>query len=63
MFQYMYVELHPALLETWYCSDVKREVTLAGAKVSSEFGICDLALVMWSRALPRELAKTDGQVR
>lgn len=59
----MYVELHPTLLDTWYCSDVKREVALAGAKVSPDNGICDPALVMWSRALQPELGTNNGQVR
>nr|XP_049698861.1 crossover junction endonuclease EME1 [Helicoverpa armigera] len=61
--KYMNVEGHPTLWERWYMSDVPREVTAAGAHVVQASDLCDPALVVWSRNLPRSLEKDGGQVK
>uniref|UniRef100_A0A2A4K6X0 ERCC4 domain-containing protein n=1 Tax=Heliothis virescens TaxID=7102 RepID=A0A2A4K6X0_HELVI len=61
--KFMNVEGHPTLWERWYMSDVTREVTAAGAHVVQASNICDPALVVWSRNLPRTLEKDGGTVQ
>ncbi|XP_047999681.1 crossover junction endonuclease EME1 [Leguminivora glycinivorella] len=60
--KYMHIEMHPSLLEQWYCADVPREAGAAGAKIETVKDLCDPALVMWSRRVPRALTASNGQV-
>ncbi|XP_063368880.1 crossover junction endonuclease EME1 [Cydia amplana] len=60
--KYMHIEMHPSLLERWYCSDVTREAGAVGATIEVIKDLCDPALVMWSRRVPRALTAANGQV-
>lgn len=60
--KYMHIEMHPSLLDQWYCADVTREAGAVGAKIEAVQDLCDPALVMWSRRVPRALTAANGQV-
>lgn len=58
----MVVEMHPTLLESWYCADVTREVMTIGAKVNRNSALCDSRLVLWSRIVEPSLTNNYGTV-
>lgn len=58
----MNVEGHPSLWSQWWCADVSREVSAAGARVLSTPQLISESLVMWSRNVPRTLENEGGQV-
>ncbi|XP_038213579.1 crossover junction endonuclease EME1 [Zerene cesonia] len=60
--KHMILEMHPNLLEAWYCADVSREITASGAKVRSSTAMCDVRLVLWSRVVESKLASKEGVV-
>ncbi|XP_063388396.1 crossover junction endonuclease EME1 [Cydia fagiglandana] len=60
--KFMHIEMHPSLLEQWYCADVSREASAVGAKIEVIKDLCEPALVMWSRRVPRALTAANGQV-
>lgn len=59
----MTIEMHPVLLEAWYCADVAREAGACGVKVRGSSAICDPALVLWTRTVPPTLTANQGQVK
>ncbi|CAG4931542.1 unnamed protein product [Colias eurytheme] len=60
--KHMLLEMHPNLLEAWYCADVSREISATGAKVRTNSALCDVRLVLWSRVGEAKLASTEGVV-
>ncbi|XP_050667351.1 crossover junction endonuclease EME1 isoform X1 [Leptidea sinapis] len=60
--KHMVVEMHPTLMERWYCADVLREVGASGARVQTSSTLCDVALVMWRRLLEPTLTNSNGMV-
>ncbi|XP_075983884.1 methyl methanesulfonate sensitivity 4 isoform X2 [Anticarsia gemmatalis] len=61
--KYMKVEGHPSLWDCWWCADVAREVSAAGASVLGTPSLCHPALVVWTRRLPRTFESENGQVK
>ncbi|CAB3245556.1 unnamed protein product [Arctia plantaginis] len=61
--KYITVEGHPTLWSNWWCADVSREVTAAGARVISAPKLIHNSLVMWTRTIPRTLDQENGQVK
>lgn len=59
----MTVEMHPVLLESWFCADVQREVNAGGATINITSAMLDPGLVLWSRLVPPTLTNNDGMVR
>ncbi|XP_045771035.1 crossover junction endonuclease EME1 [Maniola jurtina] len=60
--KHMTIEMHPVLLECWYCADIAREAGASGVKVRPSSAICDPALVLWTRSVPPTLTKNRGMV-
>ncbi|XP_034827584.1 crossover junction endonuclease EME1 [Maniola hyperantus] len=60
--KHMTIEMHPVLLEAWYCADIVREAGASGVKVRASSAICDPALVLWTRAVPPTLTNNQGVV-
>ncbi|XP_050352976.1 crossover junction endonuclease EME1 isoform X2 [Nymphalis io] len=61
--KYMTVEIHPVLLESWFCADIQREVSACGARLKTSSTLCDTALVLWTRTIPPTLTSNDGVVQ
>lgn len=61
-FQYMTIEIHPTLLNSWFCADIQREANASGVKIKSSPTICDTALVLWTRTIVPTLQNYDGLV-
>ncbi|CAD0204170.1 unnamed protein product [Chrysodeixis includens] len=60
--KHMQVEGHPNLWSRWYMSDVSRELAAAGARAKHDPGLCDPALLVWTRVKPRTLEDNQGQL-
>ncbi|XP_022128953.2 crossover junction endonuclease EME1 [Pieris rapae] len=60
--KFMMVEMHPTLIESWYCADVQREVTARGAKINKNSSLCDTRLVLWSRMVDPTFTSNNGMV-
>ncbi|XP_052738918.1 crossover junction endonuclease EME1 isoform X2 [Bicyclus anynana] len=60
--KHMTIEMHPVLLESWYCADVAREAAASGVKVRASSAICDPSLVLWTRTVPPTLTNNDGMM-
>lgn len=61
--KHMTLEIHPVLLDSWFCADVQREVNASGAHLKTSSTLCDPALVLWSRLVPPSLVNNDGLVQ
>ncbi|CAH2093371.1 unnamed protein product [Euphydryas editha] len=60
--KHMTLEIHPVLLESWFCADVQRELSASGAHLKTSSTLCDPALVLWTRLVPPSLINNDGMV-
>ncbi|KAJ8710978.1 hypothetical protein PYW07_008220 [Mythimna separata] len=61
--KYMNIEGHPKLWERWYMSDVPREAAQHGARVIQTPALCNPAVIVWTRTVPRALHSEGGQVK
>ncbi|XP_047538189.1 crossover junction endonuclease EME1 [Vanessa atalanta] len=61
--KHMTVEIHPVLLETWFCADIQREVSACGARLKTSSTLCDTALVLWNRTVLPTLTSNNGLVQ
>ncbi|CAK1552399.1 unnamed protein product [Leptosia nina] len=60
--KYMTVEIHPFLLECWYCADVSREVIASGAKIKANSSLSDYRLILWNRTVEPTFTTHNGVV-
>lgn len=58
----MCIEMHPVLLESWFCADVQREANASGVKIKPSSSMCDTSLVLWTRNIMPTLKNNDGFV-